>query len=85
MTPPDAKPIVEELGGPAHVARLLKSKHSRGHLTRSAVCLWKIIPEQHCEDIADMSGGKYTPPVLRPDLEWVSVNGKFYTRPREAA
>jgi hypothetical protein len=85
---PDAKPIVDALGGPAKVARHLKSTHPRGHISRAAVCQWKRVPQEHCSALADLQGDngeKFTPSDMRPDLEWVNVNGTFYARERAAA
>lgn len=88
MDAPEAKTIVDSLGGPARVARHLASEHPRGHVSVAAVCQWRRIPEDHCASLAELrgpDGNQYTPQEMRPDLDWVNVNGQYYCRKREAA
>lgn len=68
-----ARKIIKELGGPTVVARKLRSEHKRGYLTTAAVSKWRRIPIARCSEIAELSGGKYTPQQLRPDFRWPEV------------
>ena len=57
----DARIVVEQLGGAAHVARKVKR-------TTAAVCMWKRVPIHHVHAIVKLSAGKYTAEQLRPDV-----------------
>lgn len=64
-----ARKVIEELGGPASVARRIKSPRRVGKpLTTAAVSKWERIPPEHCVAVSEMSDGKYPPHKLRPDF-----------------
>lgn len=60
--------VLKDLGGAAKVARQIKTRSKRGHLTTAAVCMWKRVPAEHVNTIVELSGGKYQPHQLRPDI-----------------
>jgi DNA-binding transcriptional regulator YdaS (Cro superfamily) len=53
--------VFDECGNRAKLARQLK-------LTRQAVSMWKRVPVQHVHAVCKISGGKFTPEQLRPDV-----------------
>lgn len=62
------KALIEELGGPAAVARRLKSDHERGHISTAAVSKWTRVPAERCLELSQLSNCKYTPAQMRPDI-----------------
>lgn len=60
--------VIKECGGPAALARKLKTNTKRGHLTRQAIYAWKRVPLDHVHQIVEMTGGKFTLEQLRPDI-----------------
>jgi DNA-binding transcriptional regulator YdaS (Cro superfamily) len=64
----DVKAFVESIGGPAAVARMLKSDHERGHISTAAVSKWVRIPAEHCIQLSKLSRGRFTPEQMRPDI-----------------
>ena len=61
---------IKACGGPAALARKLKTKRDtgRGCLTRQAVYAWRRIPLDHVHAIVEMTGGRFTLEQLRPDI-----------------
>lgn len=64
----EVREIIEQLGGPARVAKHIKSKHKRGHISTAAVCQWAQVPAEHCITLAELSDGRLTVHDLRPDI-----------------
>ena len=60
--------IFDQCGGRAALARQLKSKRKGHGLTRQAVSMWKRVPAEHVQDVVRITGGKFTPEQLRPDI-----------------
>lgn len=82
----DTKALIKELGGPAKVARALTSPRRKGKsLTTAAVSKWDEIPEQYVQVLCGLSGDKYKPADIRSDIDWVHLNGRYYTPADEAA
>lgn len=66
--------VIEACGGPAELARKLKSKkRGRRHLTRQAIYAWRRVPLEHVHAIVAMTGGKFTLEQLRPDVYRVAA------------
>lgn len=67
-----AQAIVRKLGGPAYVARHLKSPRRAGKpLTRAAVAKWDEIPVGHLDDLEQLAirdGKKVRRQQMRPDI-----------------
>lgn len=64
----DVKTIIRELGGPTLVAKRMKSRGGKGHISVAAVSKWRRIPADRVIEIASMSAGLYSPADLRPDV-----------------
>lgn len=61
--------LVKDLGGPAKLARHLAACTPDGKpLSTAAVSKWTRIPPQYCMTLAEMSGWKYRPSEMRPDV-----------------
>ena len=64
----NARTVVAALGGPAAVARALKSSRRQGHISTAAVSKWTRIPTDRCPQIVALSGGRFALQDLRPDI-----------------
>ncbi len=60
--------VIEDLGGPAAVARLVNVKPP-------SVIEWRRrgIPSDRCPDLERASAGKHTCEAMRPDVRWHRV------------
>jgi len=63
------------LGGPSKTASALG-------VTPQAVCFWRDgkrqFPTEHCPRIELLTGGAVRCEGLRPDVEWLRINGKVF-------
>lgn len=63
------KEFIRELGGPTSVAKRLRNfRNPSKTVSTAAVSKWRQVPAKRCLEIAALSGGKYSPNDLRPDV-----------------
>jgi DNA-binding transcriptional regulator YdaS (Cro superfamily) len=69
------KKIVEALGGPAAVSRMLKIK------SPSVIGWGDRIPAERCADLERASNSKFAVETMRPDVRWVRVPDQTWPNP----
>lgn len=72
---------IELVGGASKLARLLGAPYP------STVTNWmlqkRVVPAERCESIEAITEGAVTCEQLRPDLDWIRVNGRTFWRNKE--
>ena len=67
MNKKQTKILIEKMGGPYQLARLLNEKLD-GSITPQAICQWKKVPVERALQIEKASKGKFCASELRPDI-----------------
>ena len=71
MNQAEIRDMIRQLGGPEAVAKRLKPTNrskGRGRITAAAVSKWTRIPAERCIELAALSGYRYAPADMRPDV-----------------